>query len=107
MQWEDWFAEGVDPFAPHNDGERSGTVHLLRHGVDIGQAMKTGALWWRVDGEDKDFANPTAALNWAEAYLHRYIVVCSLCSGLRVRGTSAPRRIAHHLPCTPGVSRII
>ena len=71
MQWEDWFAEGADPFAPHNDGEKSGTVHLLRHGVDIGQAMKTGALWWRVDGEERDFANPTAALNWAEAYLHR------------------------------------
>lgn len=69
--WEDWFAEGVDPFAPNNDGEISGTVHLLRHGVDIGQAMKTGALWWRVDGDAADLANPGAALDWAESYLHR------------------------------------
>jgi hypothetical protein len=48
--WEEWFESG-DPFAPHNDREATGTVHLQRHGVDIGQAMKMGALWWRVVGK--------------------------------------------------------
>ena len=69
--WEAYFREGVDPFAAHDDGEATGTVHLLRHGVDIGQAMKTGALWWRVDGKKEDLENPAAALRWAEDFLHR------------------------------------
>ena len=86
----------MDPFAPHNDGERSGTVHLLRHGVDIGQAMKTGALWWRVDGEDKDLSNPTAALNWAEAYLHRYIFA-SLYGGYLYVRRAHHEGVAHRL----------
>lgn len=47
--WQDWFESG-DPFAYGHDGEITGAVHLRRHGVDIGEAMKTGALWWRVDG---------------------------------------------------------
>ena len=33
--------------------------------------MKTGALWWRVDGQESDWKNGQAALDWAEAYLHR------------------------------------
>ena len=41
-----------------NDGEKTKSVHLRRHGVDIGQAMKTGALWWRVDGAENDRDNP-------------------------------------------------
>ena len=48
--WQDWFEQG-DPFAYGDDGEITGAVHLRRHGVDIGEAMKTGALWWRVDGK--------------------------------------------------------
>ena len=44
--------------------------HLLRHGVDIGEAMKTGALWWRVNGSDYDFNNGQAALDWMDDYLH-------------------------------------
>ena len=32
-------------------------MHLLRHGVDIGQAMKTGPLWYRVDGAEADRTN--------------------------------------------------
>eukprot|EP00947_MAST-08B_sp_MAST-8B-sp1_P005884 g5884.t1 len=95
--WEAWFESG-DPFSPHNDSEPTGTTHLLRHGVDIGQAMKIGALWSRVGnttgsshgghgghgghsghggsnsggggGTDRDFRNPAAALAWAEKYLH-------------------------------------
>ena len=35
--WETWFKNG-DPFAKHNDSEKTGAVHLERHGVDIGQA---------------------------------------------------------------------
>ena len=34
------------------------------------QAMKTGALWWRVAGAQADWDNPAAALQWAERYLH-------------------------------------
>lgn len=44
--WQQWFVAG-DPFSKHDDGEPTGTAHLLRHGVDIGQAMKLGALLWR------------------------------------------------------------
>lgn len=33
--------------------------------------MKTGALWWRVDGLDADRENPEAALVWADTYLPR------------------------------------
>ena len=83
--WERWFDEDPDfstgstsPFnytakaqANGAQGDKTGFVHLLRHGVDIGQAMKTGALWWRVDGEQADWKNGQAALDWAEAYLHR------------------------------------
>eukprot|EP01050_Picozoa_sp_SAG11_P003017 SAG11_NODE_162_length_13962_cov_19.035562_6_plen_167_part_00 len=63
--WERWFDEdrnfttgSTSPFnysaraaASGGQGDKTGFVHLLRHGVDIGQAMKTGPLWWRVDGE--------------------------------------------------------
>jgi hypothetical protein len=83
--WERWFDEDPDfttgstsPFnysakaqANGAQGDKTGFIHLLRHGVDIGQAMKTGALWWRVDGEQADWKNGQAALDWAEAYLHR------------------------------------
>ena len=67
--WETWFEEG-DPFAWGADGEATGAVHLRRHGVDIGEAMKTGALWWRVSGSERDFNNPWTALQWGEKYLH-------------------------------------
>lgn len=81
--WEDWFrlppkpvAEGGlqnDPFGFSKSpaSEPTGIVHLLRHGVDIGQAMKTGPLWWRADGLDDDLNNSAAALRWADAYLGR------------------------------------
>ena len=59
-----------DPFIKSNDGEKTKSVHLRRHGVDIGQAMKTGALWWRVDANETDRRNPEVALEWAEKYLH-------------------------------------
>ncbi len=39
-------------------------------GVDIGEAMKTGALWWRVEGKERDLHNPYVALQWGEKYLH-------------------------------------
>ena len=63
--WESWFAEdtpelktgSTSPFnytakaaANGGQGDPTGLPHLLRHGVDIGQAFKTGPLWWRVDG---------------------------------------------------------
>jgi hypothetical protein len=67
--WEQWFEHG-DPFLKANDGERTKSVHLRRHGVDIGQAMKTGALWWRVDANKTDRRSPEVALDWAEKYLH-------------------------------------
>jgi hypothetical protein len=67
--WEAWFRSG-DPFTKANDGAGGKSVHLRRHGVDIGQAMKTGALWWRVDGEEEDLNNPFTALQWGEKYLH-------------------------------------
>ena len=50
------FVEG-DPFSPHNDSEPTGTTHVLRHGVDIGEAIKMGALWWRVSGDEADLAS--------------------------------------------------
>ena len=78
--WEDWFAgdpgfktNSTSPFdfTKSPPSEPSGFVHLLRHGVDIGQAMKTGPLWYRVDGAEADRTNAQAALEWADAYLHR------------------------------------
>lgn len=41
-----------------------------RHGVDIGQAIKTGALYWRSSGDAVDYNNPYTALMWSEKYLH-------------------------------------
>jgi hypothetical protein len=75
--WENFFEVG-DPFQfrglPWNSSDErndpTGTLHLLRHGVDIGQAMKTGALWWRVDGQQKDWNNPQVAIEWAERFMH-------------------------------------
>ena len=32
----------------HDDLREDGAEHLQHHGVDIGQGMKQGALWWRV-----------------------------------------------------------
>ena len=32
--------------------------------------MKTGALWWRVNGSEYDFNNGQAALDWMDDYLH-------------------------------------
>jgi hypothetical protein len=32
--------------------------------------MKTGALWWRVEGKERDLQNPYVALQWGEKYLH-------------------------------------
>ena len=89
--WESWFASdpgfktgSTSPFKQPNaasadtatataaaPADPTGFMHLLRHGVDIGQAMKTGPLWWRVDGDEADRMNPSAALEWADAYLHR------------------------------------
>ena len=40
--WETWFESG-DPFMPYDDGEATKTAHLLRHGVDIGEAVKRAA----------------------------------------------------------------
>jgi hypothetical protein len=81
--WEDYYHVG-NPFEFHgkpmepkyDSGDSSGTVHLLRHGVDIGEAMKTGALWWRVGGKggadaDADgWKSAWRALEFAERYLH-------------------------------------
>jgi hypothetical protein len=33
--------------------------------------MKTGPLWWRVGGDEQDWDNAQAAVEWTEAYLHR------------------------------------
>ena len=56
--WEDWYASEGDPFQGLDaKNDTTGMKHLLRHGVDIGQAIKTGALWWRVNGSDYDFNN--------------------------------------------------
>lgn len=67
--WKQWFENG-DPWAKYNDGEVTGTAHLLRHGVDIGEAMKVGPLLWRMDGSDDSWTNTQVALQWAEKYLH-------------------------------------
>ena len=67
--WEEWFEAG-DPFSALSEAEVTGTAHLLRHGVDIGQAMKLGPLWWRVSGADTDWRSAQTALDWAERYLH-------------------------------------
>jgi hypothetical protein len=85
--WESWFAEDLPSgfttgsTSPFNyttkaqnfggQGDATGFIHLLRHGVDIGQAWKTGPLWWRVDGLQQDWDNGQAAIEWSEAYLHR------------------------------------
>merc|ERR1719454_1069193 len=45
-------------------------THLLHHGVDIGEAMKTGALYWRMTKDSRDFNNPSVALAWADRLLH-------------------------------------
>ena len=45
-------------------------MHALRHGADIGEAMKVGALNWRDTGRPADFGSPQKALEWAEKYLH-------------------------------------
>ena len=67
--WEGWY-EGGDPLLPGDDDrDPSGVAHLLRHGVDVGQAMKIGALWWRVDGTQRELQNPHTALAWADRYL--------------------------------------
>ena len=74
--WEDFFVNG-DPFQfrgkpfenKDDSGDPTGTVHLLRHGVDIGQAMKTGPLWWRYTGSQEDWQNPSDALTWADRFL--------------------------------------
>jgi hypothetical protein len=60
----------IPPSSQANDGEKTKSVHLRRHGVDIGEAMKTGALWWRVDGLENDRTNSYMALQWGEKYLH-------------------------------------
>eukprot|EP01052_Picozoa_sp_SAG31_P003071 SAG31_NODE_114_length_24318_cov_16.787481_17_plen_600_part_00 len=83
--WERWFDEDRDfstgSTSPFNysakaqslggQGDKTGFIHLLRHGVDIGQAWKTGPLWWRVDGLQRDWENAQAAIEWSDAYLHR------------------------------------
>eukprot|EP00912_Choanoflagellata_sp_UC4_P001321 UC4_evm1s812 len=74
--WEDYFVNG-DPFKfkgrpfenKDDTDDPTGTVHLLRHGVDIGQAMKTGPLWWRYTGKTSDFQNAVEALAWADKFL--------------------------------------
>ena len=66
--WEPWFESG-DPFAKYDDGEATGTAHLLRHGVDIGEAMKLGPLKWRRSGSPADLGSAAVALAWADAYL--------------------------------------
>jgi hypothetical protein len=68
--WVDWFRSG-DPFSAHDDSaDATGTAHTLRHGVDIGEAMKLGALLWRLDGDEESKASPAVALAWADSYLH-------------------------------------
>lgn len=67
--WEDYFERG-NPFPPWDDGEKTGAVHLLHHGVDIGEAMKTGALNYRMTGDARDLQNPAIALQWADRQLH-------------------------------------
>ena len=68
--WEQWFERG-DPFTKASDGEKTHSVHLRRHGVDIGEAQKTGALLWRASGATLDLENSYTALMWAnEKYLH-------------------------------------
>ena len=62
------YASG-DPFAPYDDGEPTRTAHLLRHGVDIGEAIKLGAVKWRASGSSRDLASPSVALAWADRYL--------------------------------------
>ena len=66
--WEPWFESG-DPFANYDDGEATGTAHLLRHGVDVGEAMKLGPLKWRRSGSPADLGSAAVALAWADAYL--------------------------------------
>eukprot|EP00854_Cymbomonas_tetramitiformis_P005083 gene5083-6187_t len=68
--WEQWYRHG-DPFAPwHDDSGASGAQHLMHHGVDVGEAMKTGPLWWRVSGKPSDLNNSWVALQWADYYAH-------------------------------------
>eukprot|EP00935_MAST-01C_sp_MAST-1C-sp1_P001190 g1190.t1 len=64
--WQTWYESG-DPFAKWNE-DPSGAQHLLHHGVDIGEAMKTGALWWRVSGDEHDRQNSYTSLMWADKY---------------------------------------
>lgn len=68
MDWEGWYRSG-DPFAPWKEDE-SGKEHLLHHGVDIGQAMKLGALWWRAGADPAELENPGVALAWADRHAH-------------------------------------
>ncbi len=67
---------GWDPdwYTKRNPGHRSdveyATVHALRHGADIGEAMKVGVLNWRDTGRQSDFESAQASLDWVEKYLH-------------------------------------
>ena len=77
--WEDWYLHG-DPFEARvpSRPDDDGVQHLLRHGVDIGQAMKTGPLYWRMAAAQglsaaqaaKDWQSAASAVEWAEKHLH-------------------------------------
>jgi hypothetical protein len=98
--WEDFYVAGNPYKLPpgwgpgwydwKNTNNGTGTVLSLRHGVDIGQAMKTGPLWWRVEGNQADFENAQIAVAWADRYLQ-------MANGMffadeEVIGTNSPAR---------------
>ena len=64
--WGAWFASG-DPFAPYDDSEPARAAHLLRHGVGVGQAMKTRPALGAVPGSP-----PTRAGRGRRAQLERH-----------------------------------
>eukprot|EP01052_Picozoa_sp_SAG31_P024999 SAG31_NODE_2164_length_6283_cov_2.762451_6_plen_467_part_00 len=66
--WSPNWYTGRNP--DHRPDVQYATVHALRHGADIGEAMKTGVLNWRSTGSQTDFYSAQAALQWVERYLH-------------------------------------
>ena len=63
MSWLNPFARG-DPFDPPSDvhcwpnqSDPTQRNFMVHHGVNVMEAIKTGAAWYRVSGDDADRAH--------------------------------------------------
>ena len=58
----DWPARFLLKGGPWNDQEPNGTEKELHHGVNLAEAIKVGAVWYRVSRDKKDLENTQVAL---------------------------------------------